>query len=39
MQILIKLQINFFSKYKDIHEVADAPIEDIEKLVKSAGFF
>ena len=28
-----------FSKYKDIHEVADAPIEDIEKLVKSAGFF
>ena len=28
-----------FSKYKDIHEIADAPIEDIEKLVKSAGFF
>lgn len=28
-----------FSKYKDIHEVADAPIEDIERLVKSAGFF
>ena len=28
-----------FAKYKDIHEVADAPIEDIEKLVKSAGFF
>lgn len=28
-----------FSKYKDIYEVADAPIEEIEKLVKSAGFF
>lgn len=28
-----------FSKYKDIYEVADAPIEDIEKLIKSAGFF
>lgn len=28
-----------FSKYKDINEVADALIEDIEKLVKSAGFF
>jgi len=30
---------NLFSKYKDINEVVDAPIEDIEKLVKSAGFF
>ena len=28
-----------FSKYKDIYEIADAPIENIEKLVKSAGFF
>ena len=28
-----------FDRYKNIHEVADAPIEDIEKLVKSAGFF
>lgn len=28
-----------FSKYKDIYEVADAPIEEIEKLVKSAGFY
>lgn len=28
-----------FSKYKDINKVADAPIEDIEKLIKSAGFF
>ena len=30
---------NLFSKYKDINEVVDAPIEEIEKLVKSAGFF
>ena len=30
---------NLFSEYKDIYEVVDAPIEKIEKLVKSAGFF
>jgi len=34
-----KATTNLFSKYKDINEVVDAPIEDIEKLVKSAGFF
>lgn len=34
-----KATSQLFAKYKDIHEVADAPIEDIEKLVKSAGFF
>ncbi|MCL2687193.1 MAG: endonuclease III [Methanobrevibacter sp.] len=34
-----KATTQLFNKYKDIHEVADAPIEDIEKLVKSAGFF
>ncbi|MDR2624466.1 MAG: endonuclease III [Methanobrevibacter sp.] len=28
-----------FSKYKNIEEIADAPIEDIEELVKSAGFY
>jgi endonuclease-3 len=30
---------NLFSKYKDINEVVDAPIEEVEKLVKSAGFY
>lgn len=30
---------NLFSKYKNINEVVDAPIDDIEKLVKSAGFY
>lgn len=34
-----KATSQLFAKYKDIHEVADAPVEDIEKLVKSAGFF
>jgi endonuclease-3 len=28
-----------FSRYKNIEEIADAPIEEIEKLVKSAGFY
>lgn len=28
-----------FNKYKDIYEVADAPIEDLESLVKCAGFY
>ncbi|KZX13522.1 endonuclease III domain-containing protein [Methanobrevibacter filiformis] len=30
---------NLFLKYKDIYEVADAPIEELEKLVKVAGFY
>jgi endonuclease-3 len=30
---------SLFSKYKNVEEVANAPIEDLEKLVKSAGFF
>lgn len=30
---------NLFSVYKNIYEVVDAPIEEIEKLIKSAGFF
>jgi endonuclease-3 len=30
---------NLFNKYPDIHAVVDAPIEDIEKLVKPAGFY
>jgi len=34
-----KAMNNLFSKYKDINEVVDAPIEEIEKLVKSSGFF
>jgi len=34
-----KATTQLFDKYRDIHEVADAPIEDIEKLIKSAGFF
>ncbi|RBQ22735.1 G/T mismatches repair enzyme [Candidatus Methanobinarius endosymbioticus] len=34
-----KATSQLFAKYKDIHEVAEAPIEDIEKLIKSAGFF
>jgi endonuclease-3 len=28
-----------FSRYKNIEEIANAPIEEIEKLVKSAGFY
>jgi len=28
-----------FNKYKNVEEVADAPIEELEKLVKVAGFF
>jgi len=30
---------NLFNEYKDIHEIVDADIEDIEKLIKPAGFF
>jgi endonuclease-3 len=28
-----------FSKYKNMEEIANAPIEDLEELVKSAGFY
>jgi endonuclease-3 len=34
-----KASATLFAKYKNIEEIADAPIEDIEKLVKSAGFY
>lgn len=30
---------NLFSKYKDIYEVVDAPTEDIQELIKPAGFY
>ena len=30
---------NLFNKYKDIYEVADAPIDDVKKLIKPAGFY
>ena len=30
---------NLFSKYKDIYEVVDAPIEDVKELIKPAGFY
>ena len=30
---------NLFSKYKDIYEVVDAPIDDIKELIKPAGFY
>ena len=30
---------NLFSKYKDIYEVSEAPIEDVKKLIKPAGFY
>ena len=30
---------NLFDKYGDIYEVADAPIEDVKKLIKPAGFY
>ncbi|MCC7554005.1 MAG: endonuclease III [Methanobacteriaceae archaeon] len=30
---------NLFNKYKDIHGIVDADIEDVEKLIKPAGFF
>jgi endonuclease-3 len=34
-----KATSQLFAKYRNIYEVADAPIEDIERLIKSAGFF
>ena len=30
---------NLFSKYKDIYEVADAPTEDVQELIRPAGFY
>ncbi|MCI7291345.1 MAG: endonuclease III [Methanobrevibacter woesei] len=30
---------NLFSKYKDIYEVADAPKDDIEELIRCSGFY
>ena len=30
---------NLFSKYKDIYEVVDAPTEDVQELIKPAGFY
>lgn len=30
---------NLFNKYKDIYEVVDAPSEDIQELIKCAGFY
>ena len=30
---------NLFSKYKDIYEVVDAPIDDIKELIRPAGFY
>ncbi len=30
---------NLFGKYKNIYEVADAPLEDIEELVRCSGFY
>lgn len=30
---------NLFSKYKDIYEIADADTEDIEELIRCAGFY
>ena len=30
---------NLFNKYKDIYAIVDAPVDDIEKLIKPAGFY
>ncbi|WP_409199642.1 endonuclease III [Methanobrevibacter sp. DSM 116169] len=30
---------NLFNKYKDIHEIVDADIEDIQELIRPAGFY
>lgn len=30
---------NLFAKYKDIYEVAEAPIDDIKELIRPAGFY
>ncbi|MDR1820167.1 MAG: endonuclease III [Methanobrevibacter sp.] len=34
-----KASTTLFAKYRNIEEIANAPIEDIEELVKSAGFY
>ncbi|KZX10336.1 endonuclease III domain-containing protein [Methanobrevibacter curvatus] len=34
-----KASAKLFSKHGDVEAIANAPIEDLEKLVKSAGFF
>ncbi|MDR3292447.1 MAG: endonuclease III [Methanobrevibacter sp.] len=34
-----KASAKLFAKYNNIEEIANAPIEDIEKLVKNAGFY
>ncbi|MBO6110590.1 MAG: endonuclease III, partial [Methanobrevibacter sp.] len=30
---------NLFAKYKDIYEVVEAPTEDVQELIKPAGFY
>ena len=30
---------NLFSKYKDIYEVVEAPTDDVQELIKPAGFY
>lgn len=30
---------NLFSKYKDIYEIVEAPTEDVQELIKPAGFY
>lgn len=30
---------NLFEKYKDIYEVAEAPIDDVKELIRPAGFY
>ena len=30
---------NLFSKYKDIYEIAEAPTEDVQELIRPAGFY
>ena len=30
---------NLFAKYKDIYEVVDAPTEDVQELIRPAGFY
>ncbi|MGL4670497.1 MAG: endonuclease III domain-containing protein [Methanobacteriaceae archaeon] len=34
-----KATATLFSKYKTMEEIANAPTEDVEKLIKSAGFY
>ena len=30
---------NLFEKYKDIYEIAEAPIDDVKELIRPAGFY